>query len=547
MEDPFMQSLKTAVIVLLLVTVGVLSLGLLVMHRRHERSVAMPAISQTPVKPKQLWHCGMHPQVVQDHPGECPICHMALTPFNPGGSADADKPKILYWWDPMLGPTSISDHPGKSAMGMDMVPVYASPAGPTITIDPTLQQNMGVRTAVVSRGVLVRTVRAVGILKTPESGMHDVSLKVAGWVDKLYADTEGMHIAAGEPLFDLYSPDLEVAGQELIAATKTQKSLPASAGENVRRDAQSMVDSARRKLELWGVADQEIDTIAKADRPPVNVTFRSPATGHVEEKMIVQGSAVQPGIRLMRIADHSTLWLEAQVYSQDFAFVKEGQALSASVEGIPGRTFSGTITFIHPHVDRMTRTLMMRMTLANPGLLLKPGMYASADIKTQPAAAAILAPREAVIDTGVRQIVFVATGDGHFQPRIVHTGIMGDDDMVQILDGIAPGETVVTSGQFLMDVESRTIEATRKFSGATNPATMPAEMLHDAPMTQPARQDSPGAGKPATVQQSNAAINRRVGVPAHQFSPASMSVGEYAHPTARSGYSRSLAVTEGAS
>ena len=472
-----MHSLKIKLItVLLIATVATLLTILIVIENpaRHEQTAMNPSNGNS-VPSKQLWHCKMnHPEVIQDHPGDCPICHMPMTPMNADESASDGKKTILYWWDPMLGPSSISNHPGKSAMGMEMVPVYADSAGPTVTIDPVLQQNMGVRTAIVTRGPLNKTVRTVGLLKIPEPGMHEVSLKVAGWVDKLYADQEGMHISAGEPLFGLYSPDLEVAAGELIAATKSRKALSADAGENLQLEAQSLVDSSKRKLRQWGVADEEIDAIAKADRPPIDITFRSPATGHIEEKMIVQGSAVQPGMKLMRIADHSKIWLEAQVYQGQIPIVKMGQEVMATVDGMPDRTFKGKITFMYPHVDHMTRTLMVRMTLDNPRFELKPGMYATADMMTQPMPDAIQVPREAVIDTGARQIAFVDSGNGHFEPRKVHMGMPGDDDKVQILDGLAPGETVVTSGQFLMDVESRTIEATQKLTeqpAATQPAT----------------------------------------------------------------------------
>ncbi len=415
---------------------------------------------------KHLWHCGMHPQVIQDHPGECPICHMDLTPVNASDSTSGEKRKVAYWWDPMLGPSSIANHPGKSAMGMDMVPVYSEEAGPSVTINPNVQQNMGVRTASVTRGPLTRRVRAFGVLKIPEPRMHDISLKVGGWIDKLYADQEGMHVMAGEPLFDLYSPDLQVAEAELIGAIQAQKSLPAGTGQGLRRDSRNMVESSRQKLRLWNIAEQDIDAIAMADRPPRDVPIRSPATGHVQEKMIVQGSAVQPGMKLLRVADHGQLWLEAQVYEEQFALVKIGQEIQATIDGLPDRTFKGKIAFVYPHLDAMTRTLMVRMMVENPGLELKPGMYARADIITRPVPDAVQAPREAVIDTGTRQIAFVDTGSGHFEPRVVRMGLMGDDDNVQILQGLAPGEMVVTSGQFLMDVESRTLEATRKLSDA---------------------------------------------------------------------------------
>jgi membrane fusion protein, copper/silver efflux system len=430
-------------------------------------------------KPKQLWHCGMHPQVIQDHPGDCPICHMALTPLNSGSSAAAAAPKkILYWWDPMLGSSSITDHPGKSAMGMEMVPVYASPGGPEVQIDPALVQNMGVRTAKVTRGPLTKTVRTIGMLRLPEPGLHDVALKVGGWIDKLYADQDGMHVVKGEPLFDLYSPDLQVAEQELIGAVKSLKSLDPKTSESLRTESQNLVDSAKQKLRLWDVAEVDIQAIASADQPPKDVPFRSPATGHIEDKMIVQGSAVEMGMKLMRVADHTNMWVDAQVYEEQLPVVKLGQKVVATVDGVPGKSFTGTVSFMYPHVDHMTRTLTVRMTLENPDFELKPGMYATVEILTQPSPDAIQAPREAVIDTGMRQIAFVTEDEGHFMPRLVRTGIVGDNDMVQIIDGLAPGETVVTSGQFLMDVESRTIEATEKLSSAATTQPANPELMH---------------------------------------------------------------------
>jgi Cu(I)/Ag(I) efflux system membrane fusion protein len=409
------------------------------------KSAARPA-GQTPAADaagaRQLWHCGMHPQVIQDHPGDCPICHMALTPFSVGHTARA-----------------------------------AGSAGPDVHVDPRVVQNMGVRTAEVTKGTLTKTVRTVGLISLPEPGLHDVSLKVAGWVEKLYADQEGAHVRKGDPLFEVYSPDLQVASQELILAVRALRSLAPDAPEAIRREAQGLVDSARRKLRLWDVDERDVEQIAAASEPPRTVVFRSPASGHVEEKMVVQGSSVQPGMKLLRIADHSKMWLDLQVYEGQLPFVKAGQAVSASVAGVPGESFDGAVSFLYPHFDHASRTLKVRATLDNPEFELKPGMYATAEIKTESVSDVTLAPREAVIDTGTRQIAFVAEGGGHFSARKVRTGLSGDDDKVQIVEGLSPGETVVTSGQFLLDVESRTIEATEKLSagGAERPAAvMPA-------------------------------------------------------------------------
>jgi len=389
---------------------------------------------------------------------------------NQTGSATGKQ----LWWDPMLGPSSITDHPGKSAMGMDMVP-YTRPSvsSAEVQIDPRVVQEMGVQTAVATRGTLHKTIRAVGTFGLPQPGLHDIALKVGGYIDKLYVDQEGMHVHKGEPLFALYSPELQVSEQELISAVRSQKSLGSDSSTTVRKEAENLVASARRKLELWDLDEREIDAIAKADRAPRDVTFYSPATGHLEDKMIVQGSAVQPGMKLMRISDHSLMWLDAQVYEQQISLVKMGQTVEVTLDAVPGKTFRGKVSFIYPHLDHLTRTLTVRATFDNPDFELKPGMYADAAIVSEPVEDALQVPQEAVIDTGTKQIVFVAQGDGHFSPRSVRAGLRGDDDKVQILDGLSDGDKVVTSGQFLMDVESRTQEAVAKLRGSSEMAAQP--------------------------------------------------------------------------
>ncbi|MDP9174657.1 MAG: efflux RND transporter periplasmic adaptor subunit [Planctomycetota bacterium] len=464
------------VLVLFVVVAGLIVLGLAI-HAHFEKGTAPSMGGEVKSSAaKQLWTCKMDPQIVQDHPGLCPVCSMPLTPLAstpPQGellkpATATSQPQILYYWDPMLGPSSISSKPGKSAMGMDMVPVYAeqTAAGPAVVIDPAVVQNMGVQTAKVTRGALIHTVRVVGMVGVPEASQYDVNLRVNGWIEKLYANQEGMHVHKGEALFDIYSPDLQIAEEELIGAVAAMKPLDDAANGSARSDAQTLVDSAKRKLRLWGVAEQDIDAIAAASKPPQTVPFRSPADGAIEEKMVVQGSAVQSGMKLMRIEDHSKLWLQAQVYEQQLLMVKLGQIAEATFESQPGKTFSGPIDFIYPHLDHDTRTVMVRITLDNADEAIKPGMYATVKIMTKPLEDALLAPREAVIDTGTRQIAFVVQSAGHFEPRNVRMGLLGDDDRVQILDGLKEGDDVVTSGQFLLDVNSRTDEAIRKLRGS---------------------------------------------------------------------------------
>lgn len=450
---------------------------------------------------KQLWTCGMHPQVIQDHPGDCPICHMKLTPLkmDDGGAAaggldnsgtgkgmSTDSPttaerKIKYWWDPMLSPPYISDKPGKSPMGMDLIPVYEDEvsAGAGVTIDPAVVQNMGVRVAAVEVRPFGRSIRAVGYLDEAEPAIHDINLRVSGWIQRLQSDIEGMHLERGDPLFDLYSPELQVAIGELITARRVstavrkQYDIPGSSDQTVFQDAE-------RKLELLGLSRAQIDTLAKLDRAPETVTFTSPITGHLTEKMVVAGAAVKAGDRVLRIVDHSTLWIDAQIYEQDLPFIKLGQKVTAKIASRPGNAIEGEVIFIHPHVDMMTRTAKVRMAIPNPSLTLRPGMYATLYVQVERAERAVMAPREAVIDSGTRQITFVASGGGHFEPRNVTMGLAGDDGMVQIIEGLAPGESVVVSGQFLLDSESRLREAIRKFLHEKQQMAM----KHAAPMTE---------------------------------------------------------------
>jgi len=429
----------------------------------------------------------MHPQVMQDKPGNCPICGMKLTPIRQeatraetAGKAETagQERKILYYWDPMMNPPYVSDKPGKSPMGMDLVPIYEDEVrgGPTVTIDPVVTQNMGLRVASVTRGPLATTLRTVGYFRAAEPNQYDVTLKVAGFVERLYANAEGMLVRKGAPLLDLYSPDLLVAQEELLAAKRALEKLAEDADPDLRAESQALVDNARGKLELWGVATGDIDALLGLRKVSQTVTFRSPATGFITEKDVVQGSAIDAGQRLFRIVDQSVVWLDAQIYASQLSLVKLGERGIARVQGLAQDSVSGEVIFINSQLDPDTRTIIARIAFPNPDLALKPGMYATVEIGVDIGQDVVQIPREAVIDTGRRQIVFVALGGGRFDPRSVKTGIETTDGTIQILEGLAPGETVVTSGQFLLDTESRTREAIQKLTAERllEPAGAPA-------------------------------------------------------------------------
>lgn len=426
----------------------------------HGDEVTVPTETRSAAEQKRtLWTCSMHPQVIRDSPGACPICGMQLTPMDPGKGSTEPQPserKVKYWWDPMMQPPYISDRPGKSPMGMDLVPVYEDEvvAGQVISIDPRLEQNMGVQLAEVRRGVLRATVRAYAEIGEPESTVREIALRVSGWLVRLYANYEGAHIAKGAPLFELYSPELQTAIGEWIAAQSN-----AGGRADVRQ-------ATRRKLVQLGLTEEQIDAFAGLSEPPATVVFRSPFTGHVVEKLVNEGVRVEAGQPILRVNDRSRMWLDAQVYEQDLPFVRLGQEVEARVIGLPGRVFRGTVTFIHPHVALPARTIVVRAELENPEGELRRGMAATATLSADIARDALLAPREAVIDTGERKVVFVATEPGHFEPRAVEVGPAGADGVVSVVRGLAPGDKVVVNGQFLLDAESRLREAARKFVGA---------------------------------------------------------------------------------
>jgi len=405
--------------------------------------------------------CSMHPQVMQDKPGSCPICGMKLVPMK--------------------------DETVPSGAG---APAEVR-AGPTVVIDPVVTQNMGIRVAKASRGPLATKVRTVGYLRAAEPNQHDVTLKVGGYIEHLAADTEGMFIKQGQPLFELYSPEIVVAEQELRAARRSLDALPQDAADAVRAEAQGLVDDTRSKLELWDVAPQDIEARSTSGKVAQTVTFRSPATGFISEKNVVEGAAVAPGERLFRIVDQSTLWLDAQIYESQLPLVKLGTEALASVQGVRQGTSRGQVIFMGPEVDPRTRTITARLSFPNPDLVLKPGMYATVEMDVEVAPDAVQVPREAVIDTGKRQIAFVSLGDGRFDPRAVRTGTETTDGTVEILEGILPGEMVVTSGQFLLDTESRTREAIQKMtaeqllkpSAEAAPESQPADSRTEAPAT----------------------------------------------------------------
>ena len=359
----------------------------------------------------QYYTCGMHPWVILPKPGDCPICHMELTPIDPNKFTGE------------------------------------------IAIDPVIVQNMGVRVQPVVTGPLTRTIRTVGTVDYNERAVRDVNIKTPGWIEKLHVDFVGARVKAGEPLFELYSPQLFAAQEEYLLAKRSA----GTAGE-----AKGLLEAARTRLEYFDITEQQITALEAAGKPAKTMTIESPHTGVVIAKHANEGMKVDPGMQVFRIADLSTVWVLVTLYEYQLPYIETGMKATMSLPYIPGQTLEGEVIYIYPYLDKKTREVQVRLEFDNPNNLLKPGMFANVTLQNTLAAEKTLAPRSAVVDTGERQVAFVSRGEGKFEPRDVRLGVESGDGMVEIIAGLKPGEMVVTSGQFLIDSEAKMREALAK-------------------------------------------------------------------------------------
>ena len=376
-----------------------------------------------------------------------PVRKQPSPPNSAASGKDAADRKVNYYKSTMmLG--EISQTPRKDSMGMEMVPVYeGEDDGGAISIDPVTMQNMGLRTAVVSKGAVRRNIRTVGAIDFNETSLREVTTKFKGWIEKLYVDSTGQQVHKGEPLFEIYSPDLYSAQNEYILASPR---------------GPAPKESALTKLKYYDVSAEQIAELDRSRQAKKTLSVSAPCDGIVVEKLAVEGQMVDAGMKLYRIADLSTVWVQAQVYEQDLGFIKLGQEAVVSLSYLPDRKFRGRVTYIYPTVDEKTRTAKVRMEFHNPGFFLKPGMFATVQIESEIAADAVLVPDMAVLRSGEKNTVFVALDGGKFEPRTVTLGARSENYTYQVLSGLQEGERVVTSGQFMLDSESQLREAIQK-------------------------------------------------------------------------------------
>ena len=346
------------------------------------------------------------------------------------------------------------DQETAAAAGHEHGAVSAGPTGALepVHLDAEAQRRIGVTFATVERRSLTVAVRAVGTVTYDETRLTTVSPKVEGWAERLYVDFTGKAVRQNEPLLELYSPALVSAQEELILARRLVDGT-ADLDSRAALNAQELLASARRRLAYWDVPADQIALIEESGVATKTIMLRAPASGIIIEKNVVEGTRIGPGMEVYRIADLARVWVEAELFEKDLGLIELGAHAVINFEAYPGETFEGLVTYVYPEVTADARTGRMRLELANPDLRFRPGMYATVELHPPTLEPVLVVPRSAVLGTGTRDVVFVSTGGGAFQPRLVTLG-RSTADVVEILAGLADGETVVASASFLIDAES---------------------------------------------------------------------------------------------
>ncbi len=327
----------------------------------------------------------------------------------------------------------------------------------SVHISPERQQLIGVRFGTVAKQPLQKVIRTVGRIETDEKRIGIVSPKIGGWIEELYVDFTGRFVRAGEPLLTIYSPELVATQEEYLLALTAKRDWAKSPFAEIAEGGSLLAESARRRLRLWDISDAQIQALEESREPKKTLTLYSPFTGHVLEKMVNKGQFVDAGMALFKIADLSVVWLIADIYEYELPAIRLGQAATIRMAYFPGESFTGKAIYIYPTLDPQTRTARVRYEFANPQGKLKPEMFTTVEILVR-LGERLAVPEGAVIDTGVRQVVIVDRGAGTFEPREVRLGVKAGE-VFEVLEGLAAGERVVTSANFLIDSESKLKEA----------------------------------------------------------------------------------------
>lgn len=380
--------------------------------------------------------CPMHPQIIRGKPGNCPICGMDLIKKE---AEEAKEKKLLYWVAPMDA-NYRRDEPGKSPMGMDLVPVYDDGEdGITVKISPQVENNMGVRTAIVKKDKLWRRIDTVGYVDFDENKISHIHLRTKGWIEKLLVKSEGERVKKGQLLFEVYSPELVNAQEEYLQA--------------LRSGHKGLSSASRERLEALGISSEQINKLKKKRKVSQYVKILAKQDGIIAKLNVREGMFVMPQKEVLSLADLSSIWILAEVFESQADWVKQGQSAEVTLSYLPGRDWEGKVEYIYPSLDPKTRTLKVRLRFDNVDEALKPNMFANVTIYGGAKREVTIIPREALIRTGNDERVIISVGKGRFQPRDVTAGIESGE-YIEIINGLKVGDKVVTSGQFLIDSEA---------------------------------------------------------------------------------------------
>lgn len=367
-----------------------------------------------------------------------------------------DSPKILFYQDPMH-PWIKSDKPGKAPdCGMDLVPVYETKAVPDsgiVQIDPTMVQNIGVKTEMVMKRKLTHTIRTIGRVDYDETKQFIITTKFSGYIEKLFADYTGQSIQKGQPLFEIYSPELVAAQQEYLQAVNYKDGMSQSNDSSSIAGAEELLQSAKRKFFLWDISPEQIKLLGKKGEVKKSLTFYSPYSGVVIEKNIFDGMQVEAGMPLFKIANLSKMWVYADVYENELSFIKTGETATIELPYDAGKTLQGKISYIYPYLQDQTRTARVRIEIPDINSLLKKDMYVTVNIQPTVSINSIAVPEQSVIHSGKRDIVVLSLGEGKFKSLEVKLGVLADG-YYEVKEGLKEGDMIVTSSQFLIDSES---------------------------------------------------------------------------------------------
>lgn len=371
------------------------------------------------------YHCGMHPWITSDKPGKCPIC------------------------------------------GMDLTPVYKNNAKNNegiVSIDPVMEQNIGVKTEMVTKRKLTHTIRTTGRVDYDETKQTVITTKFSGYIEKLYVDYTGKSIQQGQPLFEIYSPELVAAQQEYLQAIRYKGTMKSANDSAVSSGANDLLQSAKKKLLYWDISLSQIKELEQSGNIKKTLTIYSPFSGVVIEKNIYEGMQVQAGVNLLKLADISKMWVYADVYENELSWVKNGEAVSVELPDNAGTRVPGKVSYIYPFIQDQTRTAKLRIELSDKNQLVKKDMYVTVNIVPTASINAIAVPEQSVIHSGNRDIIVMAMGKGKFMSMEVKLGALSDG-YYEVIEGLKEGDVIVTSSQFLIDSESNLKAGTSSMQG----------------------------------------------------------------------------------